>query len=103
MAIRRSVGDALFRNSVELLAFVTVHDMAAQPGLIQYPYREHIAGCAMQYAIGSGSENQSQAVPAMAAHDDQIGLDLFGQIVDLGFGSAYQQVLRRFIDIQALC
>ncbi|MNG21656.1 hypothetical protein D3C84_1060480 [compost metagenome] len=46
----------------------------------------------MQYIVGSGAQQECQAVPAMAAHHNQVALLLLGEMVDFLAWLAVSQV-----------
>ncbi len=57
----------------------------------------------MEDTVGSRSQQQGEAMAAMAADDDEIGTDLPGQRMDFGLGSTEYQVLIFFADTQGAC
>ena len=69
--------------NVELLSLASQLLQGGASGFGLQAYRQHIARRAMQHVIGGGAQQQCQAVPAMAAHHDQVAGLLLGQVVNL--------------------
>ncbi len=56
----------------------------------------------MQHVVGCGAQQQRQAVATVAAHDDQVAVLFFGQLMDFLAGLAVGQVRVAALDARIL-